>query len=266
MGPRAFDWWPDLLMWALVLELMALAVMACYRWLAIALGRKDPRDFFVIFHRVFWRALRSPKLYPLPLNYDSAPRREKKKVLAASDCEAGLSEDELDQLLAGSGDDEPAASPASSQSPVEPSDDDAVPDAARFDVRVHGPQDADKLCNLVGRTLAVTVTTAPDDGRANSIVISLLAKAFGVQTHQVAILSGQTKADKVVRVSGVSPEKMAEIVEILEQATGPTAFDEDDPFAGDDYDEPDPGETGTFDTRPKGEFMKGERSVGFRDD
>ncbi len=39
MGQLAFDWWPGLLMWALVLELVALAVMAGYRWLAIALGR-----------------------------------------------------------------------------------------------------------------------------------------------------------------------------------------------------------------------------------
>ncbi len=212
----------------------------------------------MIFHRVFWRALRAPKLHPLPVNYDPAPRREKSRPASADECEAGLTEDELDQLLAG--DESPVAAPseASAASPPPPSTDvDASPDGERFDVRVHGPQETDKLCDLRGRTLAVAVTVAPDDGRANSTVIRLIGAAFGVQAHQVAILSGQTKADKVVRLSGVAPDRLASTIATLESATD---ADEDDPFAGDAED------TGGFDAAPSKPFLEGEASVGFRDD
>ena len=232
--------------------------MAAYRWLAIALGRQDPRDFFVIFHRVFWRALRSPRLYPLPVNYDPAPRRAKVAKPADNGCDAGLTEDELERLLGGDSGATPDTTVGTAPPPSDVgANDDAAGEGVRFDVRVHGPEKADKVCDLQGRTLAVAVTVAPDDGRANATVIRLVGAAFGVQAHQVAILSGQTKADKVVSLSGVRPERLASTMATLERAT---TADGDDPFAG------DPGDTGGFDGKPAGPFMSGEAAVGFRDD
>lgn len=51
--------------------------------------------------------------------------------------------------------------------------------------------------------LLVRVTAAPQDGRANSAVCALLARALGVPKSAVRVLRGETSRDKVIEVDGV---------------------------------------------------------------
>ena len=50
------------------------------------------------------------------------------------------------------------------------------------------------------------VTAAPEDGKANSAVVSLLAKTLGVAKSNVQILRGHGSRDKVVAVETISQE------------------------------------------------------------
>ncbi len=191
----AFDWWPGGLGWLLVFELFFLGVMALYRWVAIHLGRGDPTDFFVIFHRVFWRALLHPREYPIPVNYQPVPPRRDKSIV---DMEVGddLTEGELERLLRG-----------------EDSEEDDSPKDEAFDsgnqselqVRVIGPVDVEEVRGFDKGVLTVAVTVAPDDGRANAIAMAMVARILRLESHQVSITTGHIRADKTLRLHGISP-------------------------------------------------------------
>ncbi|WP_085501296.1 DUF167 domain-containing protein [Paracoccus sp. J56] len=53
---------------------------------------------------------------------------------------------------------------------------------------------------LDGETIRVTVTTVPEDGRANAAVVKLLAKALGVAKSRLVLVRGATGRDKIFRL------------------------------------------------------------------
>ena len=48
--------------------------------------------------------------------------------------------------------------------------------------------------------IRVTVTTVPEDGKANAAVIKLLAKALGVAKSRLVLVRGATSRDKLFRI------------------------------------------------------------------
>ena len=238
----AFDWWPGILGWLLVLELIGLGVMLAYRWIAGLVGKNDPTDFFVIFHRVFWRAMARPSRYPLPVDYQPVPpRRDKRKGDEPAEGEGQLSEEELENLLGGNlpppsvvatydGD-------GSGLTPPTGDDDGAVGTGgvSQLKVRVDGPAAGEEVRGFEGETLVIAVKVAPDDGRANAAAIGTVARVLRLQTHQVAISAGHTRPDKTLRITGLSDAELAARRDDLAAAATPgPAAAEDDPFADDD--------------------------------
>ena len=79
------------------------------------------------------------------------------------------------------------------------------------DLARHGRQIAVRVtpkaaCNGLireGDTLRVSVTAAPENGKANSAVRALLARAMGVAPSRLELRRGQTARDKVFVVIGV---------------------------------------------------------------
>ena len=53
-----------------------------------------------------------------------------------------------------------------------------------------------------GRVLKVSVTAPPADNRANDALLKLLARAWRVPRRDLAIVSGATSRDKIVRIAG----------------------------------------------------------------
>ena len=51
-----------------------------------------------------------------------------------------------------------------------------------------------------GDAIRVTVTTVPEDGKANAAVVKLLAKALGVAKSRLVLVRGASSRDKVFRV------------------------------------------------------------------
>ena len=68
-----------------------------------------------------------------------------------------------------------------------------------------------------GPALAVLVTVAPEDGKANAAVIKLLAKEWRVAKGAVAVTSGQTARDKILTVAGAPDRLAADLARWLEQ-------------------------------------------------
>ncbi|MFQ5732352.1 MAG: DUF167 domain-containing protein [Planctomycetaceae bacterium] len=51
--------------------------------------------------------------------------------------------------------------------------------------------------------LKVTVTQAPERGKANDAILKLLAKSLGLKRSQLALVSGKASRTKVIRATGI---------------------------------------------------------------
>lgn len=64
--------------------------------------------------------------------------------------------------------------------------------------------------------LKVSVTQAPEKGKANKAIIEVLAKSFGLSRSQIQLLSGDTSHDKKFVVAGIDAEELqSRIAELL---------------------------------------------------
>ena len=71
-------------------------------------------------------------------------------------------------------------------------------------VRVHPRAARDELAGWLEDTLRVRVTAPPLDGRANTAVRALIARAAGVPPSAVGIVAGERGRDKLVGVAGLT--------------------------------------------------------------
>lgn len=73
--------------------------------------------------------------------------------------------------------------------------------------------------DVVGRradgVIAVRVTAAPADGKANAAVIKVLADAIGTRPSGLSLISGQTGRDKRVQVDSLTTTELAVALERL---------------------------------------------------
>ena len=77
-----------------------------------------------------------------------------------------------------------------------------------FKVRVIPRASREGVVGLYEDALKIRLTAAPVDGRANEACRAFLAKTMSVPRAQVEIFSGHTSRNKVIKVSGLSPEKI----------------------------------------------------------
>jgi len=67
-------------------------------------------------------------------------------------------------------------------------------------VRVQPKARANAVVGWRGETLRVSVTTAPEDGKANRAVITLLADSLGVAASSISLVRGASSRDKWFRL------------------------------------------------------------------
>jgi len=56
----------------------------------------------------------------------------------------------------------------------------------------------------MGDTLKLSVTTAPEKGKANQMVIDVLAQALDLPRSAISIVRGETSTTKLVEISQLS--------------------------------------------------------------
>ncbi|MGH7132101.1 MAG: DUF167 domain-containing protein [Phycisphaerales bacterium] len=74
----------------------------------------------------------------------------------------------------------------------------AVPGASR-----------DGVAGVLGDRLKVRVSAPPEGGKANEAICGLLAQAVGVPARSVEVVAGHSRAEKTVRIVGVTVEVAA---------------------------------------------------------
>lgn len=81
----------------------------------------------------------------------------------------------------------------------------------RLSVHVTPRAGKDEAHGWRGFELAVRVTAAPEDGKANAAVCRVLAKALGVPKSSVRVIAGGTSRHKVVDLGEVGEARVAEV-------------------------------------------------------
>lgn len=76
-------------------------------------------------------------------------------------------------------------------------------------VRAHAGARRNELRAGDDGLLRVSVTQAPDKGKANKAIIELLSRELGLKRSQMELLAGQTAAQKRFLIRGISPQDLA---------------------------------------------------------
>lgn len=84
----------------------------------------------------------------------------------------------------------------------------SVPDGVRFAVRVIPRAKRTALSGIHGGALKVRLTAPPVEGKANAALEAFLAERLGVRQTQVRVVAGHTSHQKIVLVTGVTPEEV----------------------------------------------------------
>ena len=72
--------------------------------------------------------------------------------------------------------------------------------SVRLRLRVSAGASRRRVLGVHGGALKLSVQAAPERGKANRDVLSLVAETFGLAPSEVSIVSGETSPDKVVRL------------------------------------------------------------------
>jgi uncharacterized protein len=70
--------------------------------------------------------------------------------------------------------------------------------------------------------LRIAVTAAPEKGKANAAIQSLLAESLGCRPSQVQLLSGETSRQKRFLIGGLTPDQLRIKIDALLPEPGPT--------------------------------------------
>ncbi len=82
-------------------------------------------------------------------------------------------------------------------------------------VRAHAAARRNQVGGEHNGALQVSVTQAPEKGKANQAIVALLAKALNLRKSQFELLAGETARDKRFLVRGMTPVELAVRLEQL---------------------------------------------------
>jgi uncharacterized protein (TIGR00251 family) len=74
-------------------------------------------------------------------------------------------------------------------------------------IKVEPRSSRSEIVGQYGDAVKVKLNSPPVDGKANTELIALLAKEYGVSKKDVEIISGLSSKNKMVRLSGVNSSK-----------------------------------------------------------
>ena len=83
-------------------------------------------------------------------------------------------------------------------------------DAAKIDVVIQPKSSRDEVVGLHGNAIKIKLTAPPVDGKANSALISFLAKKLKIPKTSIIIIRGQASRHKTLSIDGIDPQRAKE--------------------------------------------------------
>ncbi len=87
------------------------------------------------------------------------------------------------------------------------------PQGVTFSVKVIPRAKRDEIVGVEGDALKIRLNAPPVEGKANEALVRFLAATLGVKRADVEILRGETSRHKLIRIRGLSGERLQEILE-----------------------------------------------------
>jgi len=87
-----------------------------------------------------------------------------------------------------------------------------TPAGVSFSVKVQPRARRNGITGIVGGALKLALNAPPVEGKANQAVIEFFAEFFAIPRSSVSIASGETSRNKVVRVSGISVQRVRDLL------------------------------------------------------
>lgn len=78
------------------------------------------------------------------------------------------------------------------------------PDGATLKVKVKPKGSRDAVLGVRAKALLISVTAPPEKGKANRAAIAVLAAALGTPKSAIEVVTGETYAEKVLRIRGLT--------------------------------------------------------------
>jgi hypothetical protein len=88
-----------------------------------------------------------------------------------------------------------------------------TPGGAVILVKVVPGSSRDRVVGVLGDSLKIATSAAPEKGKANAAVAKILADALGVDARRVELVSGPTNPRKEFRIVGASAQGVLEALE-----------------------------------------------------
>lgn len=86
--------------------------------------------------------------------------------------------------------------------------------AVLLKLKIHPGAKRSAVNGTFGDAVKIDLQTPPVDGKANAALIKFLAELLGVPKAAVELKSGECSRDKVVRISGKTPDEIIELLKI----------------------------------------------------
>jgi uncharacterized protein len=87
-------------------------------------------------------------------------------------------------------------------------------DRVRLRVRATPRAKCTEIMGVHGGMIRIRLAARPTNGEANEELVHFLAKTLSVSRSAVTVLTGQTSRSKVVEISGVNPQLIAERLKV----------------------------------------------------
>ena len=88
------------------------------------------------------------------------------------------------------------------------------PDGEVFSVQAHAGAKRNEISGAKDGILKVSVTQAPEKGKANNAIIAVLGKELSLRKSQFDIIAGETSRRKRFLARDISPEELARRIEV----------------------------------------------------
>jgi uncharacterized protein (TIGR00251 family) len=85
-----------------------------------------------------------------------------------------------------------------------------LPAGVTFAVKVHPRAKKNAITGEAGDALKLALTAPPVDGKANEACIEFFARLLKVPRSSVTIAAGQSSRNKVIRVAGMTAQRVRE--------------------------------------------------------
>jgi len=82
-------------------------------------------------------------------------------------------------------------------------------------IRVHPKAKKNGVTGIHGDALKLSLTAAPEDGRANDAAIALLAALLRLPRTSITITAGRTSRNKVIRIEGITAAELGRRIQSI---------------------------------------------------